>query len=141
MTTSQTSPSQSPKRHEEIHQNPAPPPDPPNDHGHVGLTFTLTSSQDDINMGEDLLTQEQIEPQLGYKSGMSPHSVANRNNTKASNDTVGVAPTVTNDTGWIQVGNVSKRKQSAITANAIDDTNYQVKQRIHNRGEEAIEEA
>ena len=58
-----------------------------------------------------------------------------------NDDAMGVTPNVTNDTGWIQVGNVSKRKQSAITANAIDDTNYQVKQRIHTRGEEAIEEA
>ena len=141
MTTNQTSPSLPQTRHDKTPPHPAPPPAPPNETGHGRPTFNLTPSQDDINMSEEILTQEQPVPNSGHEDSMKPHNAEECNNTQVHDEAMGTTLNVTNDTGWIQVENVSKRKQSAITANAIDDTNYQVKQRIHTRGEEAIEEA
>ena len=40
---------------------------------------------------------------------------------------------------WIQVIGNCKRKQSDITATAVDDTNYVLKTKLNQRGEEAIE--
>ena len=53
------------------------------------------------------------------------------NDTAANNDM--------NSDDWIQVIGNCKRKQSDITATAVDDTNYVVKTKLNQRGEEAIE--
>ena len=62
------------------------------------------------------------------------------NQTGKDNDGPGNAYTkVENDTVLIKVIETSKRKQSDITANAVDDTNYGLKNRIQKVGEEAID--
>lgn len=100
--------------------------------------LTATQKTNDP-MDDDSLTQAKTNPTYTDDLGMT-HAENDPNSTKQGMNTPpqpnAVNP-VANETGWIQVH--SKRKQADITANAADDTNYQVKQRIHTRGEEAID--
>ena len=144
MTTKPTSAPFSSKGMEDNPHLPAPPPDPPNDRDQEGQNVPIPSPQADINMGHEKTTQEESKQIYGYKRGVSPHSTSPTGHTAAKSDAATVhtqADNVTprNENDWIKVLGTVKRKQSAITASAIDDTNYSIKTRIQERGEAAID--